>query len=69
MRHGVTSVVIGNCSLSVAIGQAQMLADIFQRVETLSHKLIGKWLKRSISWQTPAEYLKHLQQILHFLSN
>jgi N-acyl-D-aspartate/D-glutamate deacylase len=45
VRHGVTSVVIGNCSLSVAIGQAQMLADIFQRVETLSHKLIGKWLK------------------------
>lgn len=63
VRHGVTSVVIGNCSLSVAIGQPQMLADIFQRVETLSHKLIEKWLKRSISWQTPAEYLKHLQQL------
>ncbi len=31
VRHGVTSVVIGNCSLSIAIGEAQMLADIFQR--------------------------------------
>ncbi|WP_321206637.1 D-aminoacylase [Tolypothrix tenuis] len=63
VRHGVTSVVIGNCSLSVAIGEAQMLADIFQRVETLSHRLIAKWLNKSISWQTPAEYLQHLQQL------
>lgn len=63
VRHGVTSVVIGNCSLSVAVGQPQMLADIFQRVETLSHKLIEKWLKQSVSWQTPAEYLEHLKQL------
>ncbi len=40
-----------------------MLADIFQRVETLSHRLIAKWLKKSLSWQTPAEYLQHLQQL------
>ncbi|MBD2446413.1 D-aminoacylase [Nostoc sp. FACHB-152] len=63
VRHGVTSVVIGNCSLSIAIGEPQMLADIFQRVETLSHRLIAKWLKKSLSWQTPAEYLQHLQQL------
>ncbi|MCL1463097.1 N-acyl-D-amino-acid deacylase family protein [Argonema galeatum] len=63
VRHGVTSVVIGNCSLSVAVGKPQMLADIFQRVETLSHRMIEKWLKQSVSWQTPAEYLKHLQQL------
>jgi len=63
VRHGVTSVVIGNCSLSVAIGEPQMLADIFQRVETLSHRLIAKWLQKSVPWQTPAEYLQHLQQL------
>ncbi|MBL1178148.1 N-acyl-D-amino-acid deacylase family protein [Pantanalinema sp. GBBB05] len=63
VRHGVTSVVIGNCSLSIAIGKPQMLADMFQRVETLSHSLIAKWLQRSVDWQTPAEYLAHLQQL------
>ncbi|MBN4002102.1 D-aminoacylase [Nostoc sp. LPT] len=63
VRHGVTSVVIGNCSLSVAIAEPQILADIFQRVETLSHQLIAKWLQKSVSWQTPAEYLQHLQQL------
>ncbi|MDX2100137.1 MAG: amidohydrolase family protein [Leptolyngbyaceae cyanobacterium bins.59] len=63
VRHGVTSVVIGNCSLSIALGEPQMLADIFQRVETLSHRLIQKWLQQAISWQTPAEYLQHLKQL------
>jgi N-acyl-D-aspartate/D-glutamate deacylase len=63
IRHGVTSFVIGNCSLFVAVGKRQMLVDIFQRVETLSHQLSVKWLKQSVSWQTPAEYLEHLQQL------
>ncbi|MBD2207491.1 D-aminoacylase [Calothrix sp. FACHB-1219] len=63
VRHGVTSVVIGNCSLSIAIGEPQVLADIFQRVETLSHRLISKWLNKSLAWQTPGEYLQHLQQL------
>lgn len=64
VRHGVTTVVIGKLrSLSVAIGEPQMLADMFQRVETLSHRLIAKWLQRSLDWQTPAEYLQHLRDI------
>jgi N-acyl-D-aspartate/D-glutamate deacylase len=63
LRHGVTSVVIGNCSLSVAVGRPQTLADIFQRVETLSPILIQKWLRSSLSWATPAEYLAHLKQL------
>ncbi len=63
VRHGVTSVVMGNCSLSLAIGEPQTLADIFQRVETLSPVLIQKWLRSSVSWKTPREYLEHLQQL------
>jgi N-acyl-D-aspartate/D-glutamate deacylase len=63
VRHGVTSVVMGNCSLSVAVGKPQDLADIFQRVETLSHRLIAKWLATSVDWQTPTEYLAHLQTL------
>jgi N-acyl-D-aspartate/D-glutamate deacylase len=63
IRHGVTSVVIGNCSLSLAVGKPQTLADIFQRVETLSPVLIQKWLRSSIDWTTPREYLKHLKQL------
>lgn len=62
-RHGVTSVVIGNCSLSLAVGEPQTLADIFQRVETLPPALIRKWLNSSVSWRSPGEYLDHLRQL------
>ncbi len=63
VRHGVTSIVMGNCSLSLAIGEPATLADIFQRVETLPPVLIQKWLAGSMSWRTLAEYVAHLHQL------
>jgi N-acyl-D-aspartate/D-glutamate deacylase len=63
VRHGVTTVVIGNCSLSATVGSPQVLADIFQRVETLAPELINKWLSQAMSWQTPAEYWQHLHDL------
>ncbi|MEB3186720.1 MAG: amidohydrolase family protein [bacterium] len=60
IRHGVTSVVMGNCSLSVTMGEPGMLADMFLRVETLPRLLIEKWLARSVAWKTPREYVDHL---------
>jgi N-acyl-D-aspartate/D-glutamate deacylase len=63
VRHGVTTVVMGNCSLSLAIGSPAELANIFERVETLSPVLIQKWLASSVSWQTPREYLAHLREL------
>jgi N-acyl-D-aspartate/D-glutamate deacylase len=63
VRHGVTTIVMGNCSLSLAIGEPSTLADIFQRVETLPPELIQKWLASSVSWQTPRQYMAHLRQL------
>lgn len=60
VRHGVTTVVMGHCSLSLTMGEPQMLADIFQRVENFPPRLIRKWLARAMSWQSPREYLEHL---------
>jgi N-acyl-D-aspartate/D-glutamate deacylase len=63
VRHGVTTIVMGNCSLSLAIGEPSTLADIFQRVETLPPELIQKWLASSVSWRTPRQYIDHLRQL------
>lgn len=63
VRHGVTTVVMGNCSLSLAIGSAEELAAVFERVETLPRVLIQKWLRSSLSWQTPGQYIAHLKQL------
>jgi N-acyl-D-aspartate/D-glutamate deacylase len=63
VRHGVTSVVIGNCSLSLAAGPADKLADVFLRVETMPAPLVRRWLQHAHTWQTPAEYLVHLRSL------
>jgi N-acyl-D-aspartate/D-glutamate deacylase len=63
VRHGVTTVVIGNCSLSLTVGEPETLADIFLRVESLPHVLVHKWLRQAVGWATPAEYLAHLARL------
>jgi len=63
VRHGVTSVVMGNCSLSLTLGDPATLADIFLRVETLPEVLIRSWLASSVKWDSPAAYLRHLDAL------
>jgi N-acyl-D-aspartate/D-glutamate deacylase len=60
VRHGVTCVVTGNCSLSLTVGAPQDLADIFLRVESMPAALVHKWLASSVSWDSPGQYLEHL---------
>lgn len=62
-RHGVTSVIIGNCSMSLALGNEDDIIDMFTRVESLSKKLLNKWLKGKITWRGPKEYAKHLAEL------
>lgn len=63
VRHGVTTVVMGHCSLSLTMGEPPMLADIFQRVENFPPQLIRKWLASSLSWTSPREYIEHLRSL------
>ena len=64
VRHGVTTVVMGNCSLSIAMGKPQDLADIFLRGEALPKQLIDRWLGTSVQWETTSDYLNHLRHDL-----
>jgi N-acyl-D-aspartate/D-glutamate deacylase len=63
VRHGVTSVVMGGCSLSTVFGEPLDLSYIFSRVETLPSALIAVWLKTARSWKSPVEYFQHLRKI------
>lgn len=63
VRHGVTSVLMGNCSLSLALGEPEDLADIFLRVENIPRVLVRKWLSGAVTWNTPAEYFRHLESL------
>lgn len=63
VRHGVTSVVIGNCSPSLAAGAPADLADVFLRVETMPAALVRRWLQTMHTWHSPAEYIAHLREL------
>ncbi|MCO5249081.1 MAG: amidohydrolase family protein [Chitinophagales bacterium] len=63
LRHGVTTVIIGNCSLSAAIGKDEDIVDLFCRVENMPAKVLGEWLIGNIKWNSPKEYYGHLETV------
>ena len=62
VRHGVTTVVTGSCSLSMAVGDPVELADMFCRVEAIPRRVVKPLLEQRKDWDDPAGYLEHLQR-------
>ncbi len=63
VRHGVTSVMMGSCSLSLALGTPEDLADQFCRVEAIPYDTVRALLERNKDWETLGEYLAHLDAL------
>jgi N-acyl-D-aspartate/D-glutamate deacylase len=63
VRHGVTTVVMGNCSLSAALGKKKDILDLFCRVESLPREVLSKWLGDDITWRGVREYYDHLDHL------
>ncbi len=64
VRHGVTTVVMGNCSLSAALGTKKEILDLFCRVESLPREVLSKWLGDDIiPWNGVREYYAHLERL------
>jgi N-acyl-D-aspartate/D-glutamate deacylase len=63
VRHGVTTIVMGNCSLSTALGSEEQLLDLFCRVENLPRDVLSGWLKDKITWRNLQEYYDHLETL------
>lgn len=63
VRHGVTTVVIGNCSLSAALGKDTEIVDLFARVENIPAKVLSDWILGNIKWTNVKEYYEHLDKV------
>ncbi len=57
VRHGVTSVVFGNCSLSTVYADADDCADMFARVEALPWDAVHSAVKENKTWSDPRSYV------------
>lgn len=63
LRHGVTTVFMGSCSLSTAVGDATDIADMFTRVEAIPYQHLLPLMKERKTWNTHAEYVDHLNSL------
>jgi N-acyl-D-aspartate/D-glutamate deacylase len=63
VRHGTTSVILGNCSLSTVYSDADDCADMFARVEALPWRIVHDSVKEAKTWSGPAEYVKTLDAL------
>jgi len=67
VRHGTTTVVVGNCSLGTAFGAQRRdgedpILDCFTRVENIPKSVLRKVVDR-IDWTDTAGYLQHLGRL------
>jgi len=56
VRHGVTTVLVGSCSLSMVCSAAEDASDIFTRVETVPREKVLPILHQHKSWNSPAQW-------------
>lgn len=63
VRHGVTTVLLGSCGLSMAVGEPTDLADMFCRVEGIPRSTVLPLLEDTVDWDHPRGYLEHLESL------
>jgi N-acyl-D-aspartate/D-glutamate deacylase len=63
VRHGVTTVLLGNCSLSTVYATPLDAADLFSRVEALPRTQVLDALTDNKSWTNPEEYIAAIEAL------
>lgn len=53
VRHGVTSVVIGSCSISFVASDPEDCSDMFTRVEAVPREIVLPMLRATKTWDRP----------------
>jgi N-acyl-D-aspartate/D-glutamate deacylase len=67
VRHGTTTVLVGNCSLGTCFGsqkegEQDPIVDCFTRVENIPKSVLRKCVE-AVSWQNTGEYMDHFDKI------
>jgi N-acyl-D-aspartate/D-glutamate deacylase len=63
LRHGVTSIVMGSCSLSTVHVSASEAADLFGRVEAIPHEHVVRIVGEHKTWGGAQEYVEALEAL------
>ncbi|WP_051026697.1 N-acyl-D-amino-acid deacylase family protein [Nocardia higoensis] len=63
VRHGVTTVLVGNCSISAIYSDVVDVADLFSRVEALPRDSVLEVLHAKKTWQDPEQWVRALDAL------
>jgi N-acyl-D-aspartate/D-glutamate deacylase len=60
VRHGVTTVTVGSCSISMVLSGPEDCADLFTRVESVPREQVLPLLRERKQWSSPGEWVDFL---------
>ena len=60
IRHGVTTVTVGSCSISTILSEPEDCSDLFTRVESVPREQVLPLLRERKRWSTPRDYVDFL---------
>ncbi|MFG0418194.1 amidohydrolase family protein [Pseudomonas sp. zjy_8] len=63
VRHGVTSVTIGSCSISMVLAEAEDCSDLFTRVEAVPREYVLPILQEKKTWRDARGYRAFYDQL------
>ncbi len=63
VRHGVTTVITGSCSISAVHGTPTDCADMFARVEALPYEYVRGAMREHKTWTSAAGWVEHLDTL------
>lgn len=63
VRNGITTVLVGSCSLSMICSEAEDASDIFTRVETVPRERVLPILTTHKTWSTPKQWVEYLKAV------
>jgi N-acyl-D-aspartate/D-glutamate deacylase len=61
IRHGVTTVTVGSCSISAVLSEPEDCSDLFTRVESVPRAHVLPLFRERKTWTSPAEYVDFLR--------
>ncbi|MAM85862.1 MAG: N-acyl-D-glutamate amidohydrolase [unclassified Hahellaceae] len=62
VRHGITTVFIGSCSISMILNDPEDTADMFTRVEAVPREAVLPVLQKQKSWRSVEAYTRFYDQ-------
>ena len=62
-RHGVTTIILGSCSVSAVFNSPEDTADSFTRVEAIPREVMLPLLEKEKSWNAPKEWKTYINKL------